>query len=166
MQIDKNYAVIKLWLKEVIDYEEGNLVFITIRYNNPIKSKQYLIDEARLFLSKVNRRLLGRHWIKNLFKFIMVIERGKYNSLHSHIIVNIRDISFNDFFDLIKKLENLIKYDVISNFLTQTRVRACNLLVKQVFSDNIIDYLMKEIGQGYGKVNFDNLLPYNVVLQY
>ncbi|MCT4552933.1 MAG: hypothetical protein N4A44_04660 [Alphaproteobacteria bacterium] len=171
MQVSNNYAVINRWLKDIIDFDNGKIVFLTIRYYNEVKSEEFLKEEVRWIMRVLNRRVLGRHWIKNSLRFFIVIEKGRYDMYHTHIILNIRDISLEMFDKKLKDIQDIIRYNSffgckkIDSFPTHIRRRmyAREIFAKEVYSDKLIIYLMKELDFKGKKVDFSRLVTCNEI---
>lgn len=173
----KNLLDVKNWLIKVNNEqnEVNNFVFMTFRYNQPLLvKKNYIIKEIREVLRIINRKLLGRNWSnkKRYFKFIFSIEYGSFRTLHTHLIINIRHITYKEFLNKLLEISKLIKYDIGTKenhseiaMLTNNKYSK-NIVIIEMYSNKVYNYILKEfelLTKDIHNLNFDNLMTYKDV---
>ncbi len=172
----KNLLDIKNWLIKILANNEqneiNNFIFMTFRYNQPLFiKKNYIIKELMEVLRILNRKLLGRNWANNkrYFKFVFSIEHGSFGTLHTHLIINIRHITYKDFLNKLLEISKLIKYDIGTKennckieMLTSNKYSK-NIVITELYSNNVYNYILKEfrlLTTDSNSLNFDNLMNY------
>lgn len=172
----KNLLDIKNWLIKILANNEqneiNNFIFMTFRYNQSLLvKKNYIIKELMEVLRILNRKLLGRNWINNkrYFKFVFSIEHGSFGTLHTHLIINIRHITYKDFLNKLLEISKLIKYDIGTKennckieMLTSNKYSK-NIVITELYSNNVYNYILKEfrlLTADSNSLNFDNLMNY------
>lgn len=173
---DKNLLEVKNWLIKILANNEqnglNNFIFMTFRYNQPLLvKKDYIIKEIKKAILILNRRMLGKNWFKKnkYFKFIFSIEHGSFGTLHTHLIINIRHITYKDFLSKLLEISKLIKYDIGAKenhseiaMLTNNKYSK-NIVITEMYSNDIYNYILKEFGlltRDSNKLDFSNLMTY------
>lgn len=170
----KNLLDVKNWLIKVNNEQNkvNNFIFMTFRYNQTLLvKKDYIIEEIKKVILILNRRILGKNWFKynECFKFVFSIEYGSFKTLHSHLIINIRHITYKDFLNKLLEISKLIKYNVGTKenhsdiaMLTNNKYSK-NIVITEIYSNDVYNYILKEFElstKDINSLNFDNLMTY------
>jgi len=166
MRYDENFVVTKQWIKSTIDNKAD--VFISIKYHNKIKSVRYIEKQIKDIMKRLNKQLMGRHWYKKgILKFIAFLERGKSGFLHVHAILNSSDYRYEDILEAFTNISRYIKYDIGYKELNhkvnmKSRFYNRNIVLSEVYSDEVFDYVMKELNINFYYIKSSNIMTYNM----
>ncbi|MDR2412791.1 MAG: hypothetical protein LBD50_01085 [Rickettsiales bacterium] len=91
MESNPRYALKKFMLDTLDIQPFDNLVFMTLHFATIRPDIRNIIKRTHRVYARLWLRLQGRHWRKNPYPSVTVVERGKGNILHVHTILNMRN---------------------------------------------------------------------------
>jgi hypothetical protein len=165
-----NFVVMSNWFKEVLGSEQDG-VFITIKEYSPYINRMQVEKTIQYVMSKLFRELIGRGWYKKQLKFIGFVEKGRNNCLHTHIICNIGEYSFQEVVDSFHRLSTHIKFDIGSKYkqefvFSNKRRFNKNIVLSNIYcKEGLYSYCAKELNLKSKNINTDNLITYNMLFE-
>lgn len=162
---DHSTEVIQFLQKSLYMQSCDNLAFLTIHFNKPKKDAYQAKESARRIYSRMLNQLQGKYWYRFPLPSVTIIEHGKTNVFHVHSIFNLRehclpklDIALSNTCYIYPYLH--LAYDVQYNdfpVLQNFSPVMNHLLVRQVFNNDVFNYVTKEYNLKSNKINFSNL---------
>ncbi len=148
-----------------------NLAFCTIHFNKPKKDVYSAKETARNIYSRVLNQLQGKYWHKHPLPSITIIEHGKTNVFHVHSIFNLCEYSLSTLDIALSKTCHVfpylnltydMQYTLFEDFCVPHNIRNFSpvmnhLLVRQVFNQDVFNYVTKEYNLNSNKIDFANL---------
>lgn len=127
-------------------------LFLSLHFKTTPVNKESLCKRCRPIFTTLLRSILGRHWIKSYnrhFRFIGFQEFGIKHDRHIHFILNVNiDIPTEFIIEKLKTLSFRLNMDIWTDETEKIHTpkqHGDNLMIKQIYSERIFDYITKEI---------------------
>ena len=142
-----------------------NLAFCTIHFHKPKKDAYSAKESARRIYARMLNQLQGKYWYKFPLPSVTIIEHGKANVFHVHSVFNLCEFSLHKLDIALSNTCNTYPYLYLTSDVQYTDCINSNnfsplmdhLLVRQVFSEDIFNYITKEYNLNSNKIDFGNL---------
>lgn len=162
---DNKAALLSFLRHSLSIHANDNLVFCTLRFNNPQKDIEQAKQTTRKIYSRILNQFQGRRWYKHPLPSVSIIEHGKTNTLHAHTIFNLGQKTMTDFstalFFCKHKYPYLyLDYDIFSDLFQKTNNYTPvknHILVRSVFNMDVLGYMTKEYNFNRRYIDFENL---------
>lgn len=142
-----------------------NLAFFTIHFNKPKKDAYQAKESARRIYSRMLNQLQGKHWFHFPLPSITIIEHGKTNVFHVHSVFNLREHTMPKLDIALSNTCRVYPYLYLTYDIQQTICSDLHnfspvmnhLFIRQVFSEDVLNYVTKEYNLKSNKIDFGNL---------